>query len=246
MNLRQLKRNGLCAIAAFCAYLPLQSHAMDIGECMAGVEAMDHAIIESHMPESTTQPLEAKLNQAVEACEGGEMGEGSRYLEQATALYDTLIETGPHGLSDADFWGAADYMWGNNSYKRNVNFMHVKMNDDINTDMVGWKLNFDNPDGPFYQLIAVVKTLDGQLQKAHISIPFNRDTQISLCSMDNENIPEPSLTHAELNTGEGLEISGLDVADYMLTINDEMCDALHIFWPKAAIGEEVDFIIHRN
>jgi len=245
-----MKKRLLIGCIAVCSALyglaPATAMALDLETCIMNVETMDHAIIESHLPESVTLTLEAALDSAVNACESGAFDKGALYLEQANAQYDELIASGPHGLTDADFWAAADYMWGHNAHKKNINIMHVKLNDDMDTDMVGWTLYLDSPEGITFDVIGVVKTLDGQLQKAHISIPFNRDEQISLCRMDNDNIAAPRIAHTELDLDEGRKISGLNVADYMLTINDNICDALHVFWPKGAKGEDVTFVIHRN
>ncbi len=245
-----MKKRLLIGCIAVCAVfydlVPAQAKALDLETCMMHVEAMDHAIIESHLPESVTLTLEETLNNAVKACESGAFDQGAQYLEQANVQYDDLIATGPHGLTDADFWASADYMWGHNAHKKNINIMHVKLNDDMDTDMVGWKLYLDSPEGITFDLIGVVKTPQGEVQRAHKSIPYNTEDQISLCSMDDTDISPPQITHTALKSGEGREITRQDVADYMLSINDDMCDVLHVFWPNEVEGEEVQFTIHRN
>lgn len=239
-------RLGVTALALTVLYSSIsQAEEFNLGDCLQSVEAYDHAIVESHLPESATKKLEAILNNAVTACEAGNFSKGSQHIKQAEAEYETLINEGHKGLTDADFWQKADWMWGNKSYNKGVEFMYVKVNNDAETDRIGYRLNEDNPDGPFFQVIAVAKTPDSVLQHSNISIPYDTDEQISLCSMGNGTYNAPTVTH-ETWTAEELKKLGIPLSPHVIKIDDGMCDAIRLFWPADIKQEEVKFIPIRN
>ena len=92
----------------------------DVGECYAVVEAYDQVLSEGGIAEGRAVALDAALGAALSACEAGDLAGAEARFAEAQALYAALDAPpgGTAGVSDADFWQLADYMWGNRSYRK--------------------------------------------------------------------------------------------------------------------------------
>lgn len=216
----------------------------DIGECYAAVEAYDAEIEQSSIPAESLKPLENTLGQAITACEAGDLAQGGALLTKAGTLFDALWEEQPQGLTEGEFWQAADYAWGNKSYAKGVAFMNVKVNEDDSEDIIGWRLNLDSPEGVFFDVLAVVKNADGAIQTAFTSLPYGTNDMLSLCGIEGD-YQAPEITQTQWSVEETASM-GVAVPPYSIRIDDGMCDALYLFWPSNTSTKEVDFVVHRN
>lgn len=242
------------------AFLPLllvsaPAHALeDPGECYAVVEAYDQALAEGGVAESRAVALNAALGAALSACEAGDLAGAEARFTEAEALYAALdaVPGGAAGVSDGDFWRLADYIWGNRSYRKGVDVQHFDITGDGAPDYIGSLENLDNPDGPFFQVLVVSRPAGGgELQYGFVSLPYNRETQVSLCRLE-EGTAATALYPRQLGPEE-LAAFSIPVSATAAEIDDSMCDTLRLLWPLGAaghpedgLGMRVDLILDRN
>lgn len=100
----------------------------------------------------------------------------------------------------------------------------------------------DHPGGPAY--IALLTTNDpgisGQEKQRTLqfTFSFNQDTEMSLCSMDDNNASVEARVE-EYAPGEAATITGLDeICDLAVALDDGMCDQPRLFWHTHASRED--------
>ena len=226
----------------------------DVGECYAVVEAYDQVLSEGGIAEGRAVALDAALGAALSACEAGDLAGAEARFAEAQALYAALDAPpgGTAGVSDADFWQLADYMWGNRSYRKGVDVLQFHMTGDGDPDFIGSLEDRDNPDGPFFQVLVVSRPAGGgDLQYGFVSLPYNRETQVSLCRFE-DGATATALRHRQLGPEE-LAAFSIPVSANAAEIDDSMCDTLRLLWPLGAmgypedgLGMRVDLILDRN
>lgn len=234
-------RAALAALPPLILLAPCARAVEDIGECYAIVESYHHAVVEQAIPESRSAALEQRLGEIVTACESGDLRLAAAHLEVAKVQYETLFEAeGPTGgVTDADFWGLADYMWGNRSHLKGVEVLKFDMTGDGDSDYVGYYENHDNPDGPFFELLVASRPAgSGDLEYAHIRLPYDDGGQFSLCSAEGNDVPT-ALRHQSFGAEE-VAAASYPVSSEGAVIDDRMCDTIRVFWPTEMAGEPVE------
>ena len=131
-------------------------------------------------------------------------------------------------VTEAQLWSEIRHEWGQNVSPEDVFFIEHDVTCDGNKDFVAGRLNQDNPDGPFYNILILTKD-GGKLRSEHKSLAFD-GTQEGLCepfekpdvSIEIEHWDESRLD-AELGGWEGM-------CTEAIRVDDGMCDAIRYFW----------------
>ncbi|MCI5048929.1 MAG: hypothetical protein MRY32_01150 [Rickettsiales bacterium] len=237
--LRILISTCLCLIAANVA----AQDALNLGDCYISVEDMHQAMEEEpRLTKQHRELIEAILTRAVSACEAEQWEEGGQALSDATAEYHAALAEVNGDVTPVEFWQKADYMWGHRSYRK-IDFRQIQLSCDDKTDYVAWRMDWDNPDHPGFNLLAVTKNDAGELKTAYINLPVG-EGQLSVCTKPD--LPDPTIHFDEKVTPDFQEELGIEVCPHIIRIDDGRCDNIRIMWPKDAAGEDVKFIIHRN
>ena len=118
--------------------------------------------------------------------------------------------------------------------------MHFDINGDGLPDTVCWHIIRSKIYGDFAEIDARVKTGDRE-QSAYILLPTNRSQQDALSSVDHLTVKQTLWSQKDIeNMGWGPDHR------VSLTVDDGDTDPYWLFWPKDAIGDEVDFHLERN
>tara|TARA_B100001123_G_scaffold430904_1_gene551590 strand:- start:413 stop:1138 length:726 start_codon:yes stop_codon:yes gene_type:complete len=209
-------------------------------DCYQQVEAFHQAYEEDYMPPSVTGPVDAKLDAMILACEAGDMAAVQHLAHEATLAYDALVKTGPHGVTQGDLYQAMRYWWGTLFTPLVEDIRWLPITNDDDPDFVALYLQQDNPDGLFYEVLAVAKDAKtGQVQQAFISLPVGTSDQIGLCG-DGQNIDVS--WHTVMASEARSFLKGVAEENWhALIIDDGKCDKVWLLWPIGAEGNQVDW-----
>lgn len=158
-------------------------------------------------------------------------------------------------LEEGDFWGVARFQLGPKATKQNTALLHKDVTCDGVADFVGGRVNLDNPDRPFYDILVLTDD-GGAMRTEAISIPFTGSIeQFGLCGdPTKETAPELSVDEwpekdVTAEVGEGLCNKPIEVVD-------GKCDTPRFFWrkeelkviplDKARDEPPPRFVFHRN
>ena len=117
---------------------------------------------------------------------------------------------------------------------------HFDINGDGIPDTVCWHIIRSKTYGDFAEVDARVKTNDKE-QSAYILLPTRKTLQDALSSVDHLTVKQTLWAQKDIDNmrwGPDHRVS--------LTVEDGDSDPFWLFWPKNAIGDEVDFHLERN
>lgn len=131
-------------------------------------------------------------------------------------------------VTEGQLWNEIRVEWGQSVSPEDVFFINHDVTCDGNKDFVAGRLNQDNPDGPFYNILIVTKD-GGELKSQNKSLAFD-GTQEGLCEPYEKPDVSLEIVHwdesrldAELGGWEG-------VCTEAIRVDDGMCDAIRYFW----------------
>ncbi len=117
---------------------------------------------------------------------------------------------------------------------------HYDINGDGLPDTVCWNVKRTRDHGDFVEVDARVKSGDRE-QSAYRLLWVRPGEAMGLCAADHVGVRQTLWAQKDLDQrgwGDDHRIG--------LTISNEGCTPLHLFWPKDAFGDEVDFHPERN
>jgi len=144
--------------------------------------------------------------------------------------------------SESDLWSEVRFQWGKYATSDNVSFIKHDVTCDGHTDYVAYRLNQDNPDGLFFDVLVV--TLDsGEVASYGRSLAFD-DSQSGLCKPIENPVVTVEIEHwdegqldAELGSWEG-------ICTEAIRVDDGMCDSIRYFWLKG--NDDTKLMFYRN
>ncbi|MBN67196.1 MAG: hypothetical protein CMM94_06500 [Rickettsiales bacterium] len=210
------------------------------GDCYQSVEAIDMALESTPFDQAVTEQILAETNKAVEACESQNMQKAAIHLKKATELFnEARIAMGP-GIKQEEFWAQVRTWWGSIASPDSVTTLRSPINCDARIDMLGYRVSQESPEGATFDvLVAAEEEIDGFTQTGFVSLPYDNDSQFSLCHHGGDAYDTPEVT-VETISMEG-------TCDRAIVIDDGMCDKVRLYWPKSNPGDdEVTLIIDRN
>ena len=77
---------------------------------------------------------------------------------------------------DTAFWSEVRVQWGQYANPENVRLIRGDMNCDGVEDQVGARVNLDNPDGPFFDIL-VFTQIDGNPYSETVSLPYSGSSE---------------------------------------------------------------------
>lgn len=233
--------------ACLAVLYSVSAHAeadIEMDDCMGSVEAMYMTVeADLEIPAKERQQVDLLLNEAAAACKAGNQDAAFAELDKADEIYYAAIAPLRGDVTPLEFWQKSDYMWGNRSYQKGVEFTQGQISCDYKWDYVAWRLDLDNPDNPGFNVLAVTKNDAGELKTAHVVLPLD-DGQYAVCTA--EGAPDPKVYLDEQVDAAFQKELGVEVCPQILRVDDGMCDNIRLMWPKDDAGDEVEFVIHRN
>ncbi len=151
----------------------------------------------------------------------------------------------PQSVSDAEMAKAVRVEWGQYA-SRSGDYTALKadINCDGAPDRIVYRMDLDNPDGPFFKIMGLAYH-KGELLSDTLSFGVNNDTQMSVCTMDGA--PGPKVVAGDrFETDEVLNMTGYGgLCGRAVRIDDGMCDSTWLFWSDDPITEG-HFVTFRN
>jgi hypothetical protein len=151
----------------------------------------------------------------------------------------------PQAVSDMDVERAVRFEWGQHA-SGSGDFRTVKadINCDGAADRVVYRMDHDNPDGPFFTVMGLAYA-KGELLSDSLSFGVNSDTELSVCAMDGAPGPEVSADQ-RFESDEVVTMTGYNgLCGRAVRVDDGMCDSTWLFWSDEMITEG-HFVTFRN
>lgn len=147
--------------------------------------------------------------------------------------------------TESDLWQEVRVQWGQNIRSEDVALVKHDVTCDGHKDYVVSRLNQNNPDGPFYNVLVVTKD-GGKRTSEGFSLAFD-GSQEGLC----EPIASPDVSVEIEHWDEGkldAEMGGWEgICTEAIRVDDGMCDAIRYFWLTGESDPEYSrFMTHRN
>ena len=118
---------------------------------------------------------------------------------------------------------------------------HYDINGDGLPDTVCWRVIRSKTYGNSVDVDARVTGADGHVQSAYMWLPADPKASISICNADHVSVRQALWSQKDLDDKhwDGDHRVGI-------TVSDGTCQPVHLFWPKMALGDEIDFIFERH
>lgn len=173
------------------------------------------------------------------------VGSSGAWNGQVIAFDDGgLDDLAPEAVSDADMHGMIRYQWGQIGAQSRYDELVADINCDGAPDRIVSRVNLDNPDGPFFEVLAMAYH-KGELISDMLTFTMSGDNDLSVCSGPEQPAPMVELWEP-LESGEVLDMTGYEgLCATPLRVDDGMCDAHWLFWSDEPITEG-HFVTYRN
>lgn len=131
--------------------------------------------------------------------------------------------------SELDLWGQVRFQWGYLVSKATVDVLKHDVTCDGHVDYVVARLNHDNPDGPFFDILVVTRD-GGELISEGVSLAFD-GSQDGLCGLGGLDAQiGTEIEHWDDDQLDEAFGSEEDVCAEAIRVDDGMCDAMRYFW----------------
>ena len=146
--------------------------------------------------------------------------------------------------TEADLWSQVGFQWGKYAGPKNVKTLKADVTCDGHADYVASRVNQDNPDGPFFNVLIVTRD-GGEVFSEHVSLPFD-GSQAGLCGDANADV-EVEVEHWDEGQLDAMLGGWEGVCTEAIRVDDGMCDAPRYFWLIGERDEDQDrLLFHRN
>ncbi|MGH1456514.1 MAG: hypothetical protein ACRBDI_07015 [Alphaproteobacteria bacterium] len=159
------------------------------------------------------------LEQAID----GDVAEEEQEQEQAVAPAETLKSL---DVVEGDLWHEARFQWGQIYDPKTVKYIKADVTCDGHMDYVAHRLNEDNPDGPFYNIMVVTRE-GGNLTSEGVSLSFDSTRQDALCGSAHVAVSVEHWDEGQIDAAMG---GWEGICTEAIRVDDNMCDAPRYFW----------------
>lgn len=157
-----------------------------------------------------------------------------------------LAPAAPKPVSDIDVAQAVRFEWGQYAAGAgDYTALEADINCDGALDRIVYRTDRDNPDGPFFNVMGLAYW-KGELLTDSLSLGFNTDDELSVCSMEGAPGPEVVAGDLSFEKEELLNMTGFNgLCGREIRIDDGMCDSTWLFWSNETVTEG-HFVTFRN
>lgn len=146
--------------------------------------------------------------------------------------------------TEADLWSQVRFQWGQNANHTNVKSFKADVTCDGHVDYVASRLNQDNPDGPFFNILIVTHD-GGEITSEGVSLAFD-GSQAGLCGDARADI-DVEAEHWDEGQLDAMLGGWEGICTEAVRVDDGMCDAPRYFWLTGEREEgDTRLMFHRN
>ncbi len=127
---------------------------------------------------------------------------------------------------EGDLWAEARFQWGQIYDPKTVKYIKADVTCDGHMDYVAHRLNEDNPDGPFYNIMVVTRE-GGTLTSEGVSLSFDSTRQDALCGSNDVAVSVEHWDEGQIDAAMG---GWEGICTEAIRVDDNMCDAPRYFW----------------
>ena len=170
-----------------------------------------------------------------------------RFLLIAAFVFTFILQITPaFALEDTDFWKEVRVYWGQYATPENVTFLKADVTCDGKEDYIGSRINLDNPDGPFFDVMLVSKN-GNEIYSEGQSIPYTGSSeQFGICGEPGAS-DDPEVFAEKWEQQDIDEIIQMDVCHTPIGVSDGMCDIVYFFWHQSSEqNQESRLVFFRN
>ncbi len=180
--------------------------------------------------------LDNAVKDVGQAIEGGESEKKHKEKDRKMVPVEKNTPSTAHKfkVTEEEFWGEMRFQWGQYLNPEDVYFLEADVTCDGHNDYIASRMNRDNPDGPFYNIMVVTRE-GGNLASEAVSLSFDSTQQEALCGSENIEVSVEHWDEGQIDAAMG---GWEGICTEAIKVDDGMCDAPRYFWRTNLSAED--------